>query len=225
MTSSSTLLFGLNYRDISVAVMVHLALTALIFWGAPQLHVGVRQSIEITAVLLPTSLPDQRSSPERPSSPPAQSLSAKNVPKPEVPFTANESTSEIKNSTAAQSEKAVSSSGDTQIGSISTGEVQDRKEAQSFVAPKFDVAYFNNPKPAYPSVSRRLNEEGRVILRVYVDTSGKPKEIQLVQSSGYQRLDQAALEAVKMWRFTPAQYTGQAVAAWVQVPVSFQLRR
>lgn len=63
------------------------------------------------------------------------------------------------------------------------------------------------------------------MLRVFVAEDGSPKEIRLLQGSGYDRLDAAAQEAVSRWRFVPARKGNIAVAAWVQVPVSFQLRR
>lgn len=97
--------------------------------------------------------------------------------------------------------------------------------ASEVIQPKFDADYLNNPKPGYPSISRRLGEEGVVMLRVYVSAQGTPDQIQLLKSSGFARLDQAAQEAVARWRFVPARQGKIATAAWVQVPVSFQLRR
>jgi len=97
--------------------------------------------------------------------------------------------------------------------------------ASEVIQPKFDADYLNNPKPGYPSISRRLGEEGVVMLRVYVSAQGTPDQIQLLKSSGFARLDQAAQEAVARWRFIPARQGKIATAAWVQVPVSFQLRR
>ena len=91
------------------------------------------------------------------------------------------------------------------------------------VAPRFDAAYLNNPAPAYPSLSRRLGEHGRVMLRVYVNADGTTREVQLRTSSGSNRLDQAAKDAVERWRFVPARQGDATVGAWVLVPISFQL--
>ncbi|MGA1178826.1 MAG: TonB family protein [Burkholderiaceae bacterium] len=91
--------------------------------------------------------------------------------------------------------------------------------------PQFDATYLNNPKPAYPVMSRRLGEEGQVLLRVLVSPQGRPEQIQLLSGSGFARLDEAAQEAVAKWRFVPAKVGSVATTAWVQVPVSFQLRR
>lgn len=89
--------------------------------------------------------------------------------------------------------------------------------------PKFGVAYLNNPSPNYPSSSRRAGEEGRVMLRVLVSTSGNAETVELENSSGFERLDEAAINAVKKWRFIPAKRSNQAVSAYVLVPVKFSL--
>jgi len=97
--------------------------------------------------------------------------------------------------------------------------------AADVIQPKFDADYLNNPRPGYPSISRRLGEEGVVILRVYVSAQGTPDQIQLLKSSGFARLDQAAQEAVGRWRFVPARQGKIAIAEWVDIPLTFQLRR
>lgn len=91
------------------------------------------------------------------------------------------------------------------------------------VAPRFDVDYLNNPAPAYPPLSRRLREQGTVLLRVHVDADGRAAEVEIKTSSGSSRLDQAALQTVRQWRFVPGRLGGKAVAAWVLVPVAFSL--
>lgn len=93
----------------------------------------------------------------------------------------------------------------------------------AIVGARFDADYLHNPKPVYPSASRRLGEQGRVLLRVYVSAEGRAEKVEVKTSSGFQRLDQAAEDAVSRWRFVPAKRGDQAVAAWVQVPITFQL--
>ena len=91
-------------------------------------------------------------------------------------------------------------------------------------APRFDADYLDNPKPVYPALSRRLGEEGKVILRVHVLADGQADEIQLHTASGSPRLDQAAQNAVRRWRFVPARRGGETLAAWVLVPIAFTLK-
>jgi periplasmic protein TonB len=89
--------------------------------------------------------------------------------------------------------------------------------------PRFGVAYLENPPPAYPSQSRRLREEGRVFLRVLVTEKGNAETVQIEKASGFEKLDQSALETVKKWRFIPAKHDGQPVSAYVIVPINFSL--
>ena len=91
------------------------------------------------------------------------------------------------------------------------------------VAPRFDADYLQNPKPVYPAISRRLSEEGRVVLRVKVSHSGLPLSVDIKQSSGFVRLDDAARGAVERWKFVPAKQGGEAIEAWVLVPLHFSL--
>ncbi len=91
--------------------------------------------------------------------------------------------------------------------------------------PSFTASYLDNPAPEYPPLARRSGEQGRVILRVHVTADGKADAVELRTSSGSQRLDQAAIETVKRWRFVPARQGSNAVTAWVLVPIAFSLAR
>jgi protein TonB len=92
------------------------------------------------------------------------------------------------------------------------------------VPPSFNADYLDNPAPAYPPLSRRMGEEGKVVLRVFVNEQGLPMQVQLRISSGFSRLDRAALETVRLWKFVPARRGDAPVGAWVLVPISFSLR-
>ena len=90
--------------------------------------------------------------------------------------------------------------------------------------PRFDADYLDNPKPVYPAISRRLSEQGRVVLRVQVEADGRAAEVQLNSSSGSPRLDQSALDTVRRWKFVPARLGQTPTAAWVLVPIAFTLK-
>ncbi len=92
------------------------------------------------------------------------------------------------------------------------------------IAPRFDANYLDNPAPTYPALSRRLGENGRVLLRVFVNPDGQAAQVEVRESSGYDRLDKAARDTVQRWRFVPARQGDKGVAAWVLVPISFSLR-
>jgi protein TonB len=92
-----------------------------------------------------------------------------------------------------------------------------------YVEPSYQAAYLSNPKPAYPSASRRMEEEGKVTLRVHITADGQADQVLLHQGSGFERLDQAAMEAVRRWRFVPARRGRENVPGWVMVPIQFSL--
>jgi protein TonB len=78
-------------------------------------------------------------------------------------------------------------------------------------------------RPAYPSAPRRLGIQGTTMLRVHVLADGRIGEVLVDHSAGHPDLDQAALEAVRRWRFEPARRGADAVAMWVLLPVEFRL--
>ena len=92
------------------------------------------------------------------------------------------------------------------------------------VPPVFDAAYLQNPPPAYPAMSKRRGEQGRVVLRVFVSANGAAESVEVRESCGHERLDRAAHDAVHKWRFVPARQGDTPVAAWVLVPITFSLR-
>jgi protein TonB len=89
--------------------------------------------------------------------------------------------------------------------------------------PRHDLAYLNNPAPSYPVFAKRAREQGKVMLRVQVDASGQVTGLEIHASSGFERLDKAALAAVRRWRFEPARAGDRAVAGVALVPITFQL--
>ena len=78
--------------------------------------------------------------------------------------------------------------------------------------------------PSYPSLSRRLGEEGKLVLRVELDENGHVDTASVVESSSYKRLDEAALAAVKTWRCNPSLRNGQPVRAVALQPFNFVLQ-
>jgi protein TonB len=88
-----------------------------------------------------------------------------------------------------------------------------------------DVEYLAPPRPGYPSVSRRLREQGLVVLRVLVDERGRAELLHVHRSSGHARLDQAAVEAVQRAEFKPYVANGLVQRVYVLVPIEFALNR
>lgn len=80
------------------------------------------------------------------------------------------------------------------------------------------------PAPAYPPQARRLGEEGTVLLRVELDEQGRVDHIRIQNSSGYNRLDEAAIAAVRNWRCQAAMQQGRPVRAVALQPFRFVLQ-
>ncbi len=78
-------------------------------------------------------------------------------------------------------------------------------------------------RPAYPRVSRQRGEEGVVVLSVRVLASGRVGAVQVLQSSGYRRLDDAAIDAARQTRFNPAQSQGTAIDSTTELSFTFRL--
>lgn len=89
--------------------------------------------------------------------------------------------------------------------------------------PSSDAEYLHNPKPAYPAQSRRMGERGKVVVRVLIGVDGSAQKAEIRQSSGYERLDLAALATVQAWRYVPGKRGGVPEAMWFSVPINYVL--
>jgi protein TonB len=108
----------------------------------------------------------------------------------------------------------------SEAGGSVAGPVSDGEDARSV---QLRPAYLSNPIPKYPLAAKRRGIEGRVLVHAEVDEHGLPNIVRLARSSGSDMLDNAAVEAVKEWRFSPAKQGGRPVRASIVVPIIFQL--
>lgn len=86
-----------------------------------------------------------------------------------------------------------------------------------------EARYLTGSMPVYPVISRRLGEEGTTILTVWISAKGAVVKMGIYKSSGYPRLDKAALTAVKDWKFAPRTYDGVAVDSTSRLPIMWKL--
>lgn len=89
--------------------------------------------------------------------------------------------------------------------------------------PSSNADYLNNPPPAYPPLSKRLGEQGKVVVRAFIEANGTATKAEVRTSSGYDRLDQAALQTVLKWRYVPGKRAGVIEGMWFNVPIHFVL--
>ena len=83
--------------------------------------------------------------------------------------------------------------------------------------------HLHNPKPIYPRMSTTRNEQGTAVVKVLIGADGLPQKAELKTSSGFERLDNAALATVMQWRYVPGKRGGVPEAMWHDVPVVFKL--
>jgi TonB family protein len=81
----------------------------------------------------------------------------------------------------------------------------------------------NNPKPLYPSMSLRLGEQGTVVLRILVKNDGSAGSVEIKSTSGFPRIDNAAIDATKFWRFNPATRDGSPIDEWYEIPIVMRI--
>ena len=89
--------------------------------------------------------------------------------------------------------------------------------------PSSQADYLSNPKPPYPPLSKRLREEGKVVVRVLIEPDGTASKAEIRTSSGFDRLDQTALQTALRWRYVPGKRNGTPEAMWFNVPINFVL--
>ena len=86
-------------------------------------------------------------------------------------------------------------------------------------------SYASLSPPAYPATAIASGEEGKVILKVLVAVDGSAKQLEVAAATPPGAFDDAAIAAVRNWKFNPATRDGKPVEAWVQVPICFSLKQ
>jgi protein TonB len=139
----------------------------------------------------------------------------------EQPATATEvSADAVAESIAAQPVSAAAGSGrPSAAGAAAAANVP--AGGKTIAAPRL----LQKKEPGYPEDARRAGVEGTVALRIEIKEDGQPGEIAVVRSSGLASLDAAAMEAVRSWRFVPAQEaeSGRPVRCYTTVSIVFRL--
>lgn len=107
---------------------------------------------------------------------------------------------------------------------VATAAVAPSPTAPTLTPPDFRANYASNPRPVYPTIARNHGWQGKVSLRVHVTVEGLAASVHVERSSGHEVLDDAAIEAVKQWRFIPAKHGDTPVASSVVVPLNFSLQ-
>ncbi len=197
---------------LGLVIALHLGLLALIITArtvAPQimampLIVDLIQPPETEKEPEAKPLPVIRPQPQR----------QKSVPTPKTPVPTLETTS----STAPADSAPVAAPAESKPSTSA-------QASETLTQARFDADYLRNPAPPYPPLSRRMGEEGKVVLRVSVNPHGNAESVEIKTSSGSPRLDEAARKTVHQWKFIPAKRGETAVQSWVLVPIIFKLEQ
>ena len=186
--------------------------------AAPRLEKTAAAKDAAAKAVVPTAKPAFTSAPARPAAIPTEALALasvnadSNLITPHA--TATLPAAEVKASSATSSTTSALASSANSLGQTSA----------TVELPASDAAYLNNPLPVYPPLSKRLGEQGQVLVKVLISAQGHAQQAAIAQSSGFKRLDDAALNAVQSWRFVPGKRGGVPQAMWFNVPVEFGLR-
>lgn len=174
-------------------------------------HLGVPPKppeipIDVQAIQLLAPQPQIHAAPRKPNKPTPQEQRPSPEPAPRVSESAQP---EAQQAAAPEASAAV--------------QVAEVPQTSAVELPSSRLHQDYNPRPPYPALSKRLGEQGQVLVRVWVNTNGDVSEGSVKTSSGFGRLDAIALSTVLRWRFTPGSVGGVRQAMWVNVPVRFVL--
>ncbi len=175
--------------------------------------------------------PEPEPQPEPPPPPPKPVVQPKvNKPQPLAVRPKRERRQPAETAVQAEPEPAEPAPAVAENNSTAESSQSDSRAQAAPAAPKPDVVLkpqrgsLINIEGHYPPLSRRMGEEGTVVIQVLVNEQGQPAEVRVKKSSGYQRLDQAAISAVRAARFSPGSRNGKAEAMWFDLPIRFELR-
>lgn len=188
-----------------VSIAVHATIVVTVE-RTTSVNVFANQSHSLQVLLLPASVAAQPQSTPLPAIKPRTKPIQQKTVEP-APVETTESISETPPETVTDTATAESEAPATQLE-----------------PPRFSAEYLNNPPPVYPLAARRRNIEGQVLLRAEIRPDGSCSQVEIKQASPHESLNQAALEAVKKWRFIPATQDGRNVTAWVEIPIKFKLQ-
>jgi len=210
-----------NIRVVTAIVLLHAALMWLV--TGPTLRTPPVRLAEGTTVQIELSpaarLPEKTTAATRPARPVAVAVAVAQTAPPSTPFLPPATASPTAATPATPAAESTAAEPDAPAA-----QGAQAAPIAAPTAPRFDAAYLQNPAPVYPPLSRRAGEEGKVVLQVFVEASGLASTVKVQESAGVERLDQAAIAAVKRWKFIPAQRGTEAVGAWVRVPIVFSLK-
>lgn len=223
-----------------LVVAVHAGALGVMFYG-PGAKPKILELPTVQGILIPAppaetvQMPSMQETPPPVEPPPPEPVKPKPKPEPKKPEPKPKPKPKPKPVVEAppsekaitQQEQPVEESAPTpqDVQQIATPKAEENNTLGAPITPpQEDATHLNNPRPAYPSLSRRLREQGTVILEVLIKTDGTVGDVRIKESSGFKRLDDTAMKAVRQWRYTPARRGTEAIEFWYSQPIEFALQ-
>lgn len=214
-------------RALGFSLALHVAVVALWQWaGVRQVEPPAEASVRHASRPVVVSLTPREPSPsaaQTPVRPAADVVPRRAAPAAETLAAGSVAATSVVSTSAATAPAPVSAVVPASVAAVVAIPATPALTPAAVELPSTEADYWHNPKPAYPSLSRRLGEQGKVLVRVFIDASGQPQQAEVKQSSGFERLDQTALNTVLKWRYLPGKRNGTPEAMWLQVPLEFRL--
>lgn len=204
-----------RFAAVGLVVLLHLS-AFMAYWAQPEMPRIIVSEMSVSFANMQMQRADvvPQAEPQPKQQPKPRKIEPEPIPADEPVVT--EEAPPVTRDTSPMAQNALPSSTMPQDGSPPSPVVLDAE-------PDYRAEYLNNPRPPYPMVARRMGYHGKVVLNVEVLAEGKAGQVLLHQSSGYEILDNAALQTVKSWRFSPARRFGQPITLWFLVPIKFFL--
>ena len=209
-------------RNTKIIVSV-LVFHVLLLWA---MHSGLLRKVK--ELIVPPEIIVELAAPEEPEQPKVQPKIEKQVvptPQPKQVVTPEPIPLAVADNDPSPSQQVYVPPAPPPPSPPTTTSTVAKAPPPAMVLPSTDADYLKNPAPIYPSLSKKLNEQGRVMVHVLVGTDGSAQKVELQRGSGFDRLDQSALTAVSQWRFGPGKRAGVIEAMWYAVPIDFQLTK
>jgi protein TonB len=205
-----------RYLGVGLVVLLHLALIDALVNAPARRSVSVAPVVVETRIVAETPPHPLATAPPTAEPPPAQAVPPPKSPPPSRPPVPRHSEMKI------EPQPPPPSTAPTTLTTVMPL-VPAAPPAPVQVLPHLDLA--NSREPEYPPQSRQLGEQGSVVLQVLVGTDGGVLDTKLVQGSGYDRLDQAALRDIKRgYRFVPGTIDGKPQPMWYTIKYNWKLR-
>jgi protein TonB len=94
---------------------------------------------------------------------------------------------------------------------------------QHYLLSQGDIIFDRQPKPRYPMVSRKLGEEGTVLVKGCIEENGSIRNVEIINGSGHARLDAEAIETVRRWTFSGGDQKSKKIISCYRIPIQFVL--